>query len=165
MPVDLRIPITYTRRPGPDAGLMVERSPTIEIVIGYAPNAQSNFVKAADARFCKVRALIDTGADEIHVDRQLLLQCGCPVVGTSNVTTPDVSQANKRYRAQLVHPELGLEGEVEVISHDWGDLPRVYKAILGTRFLELGRLVIEPHGESYFKFHAHSTTVPDQSAE
>ena len=144
---------------------MVDRSPTIELVIGYAPNAQSNYIKSVGAKFVPVKACIDTDCDEIHVNRDLLIDCGCPVVGSSHVLGAFASQASKRHLAQLIYPDLGLEGEVEVLSHDWGDRPKVYQAILGTRFLELGQLVLDPHGESYFTFHVHDTIMPDQSSE
>jgi len=44
------------------------------------------------------------------------------------------------------------------------DGTRAYGAVFGTRFLELGRLVIEPKGESHFAFHQNSITLPVEQA-
>jgi hypothetical protein len=153
----MRIAVRYTRRPGPNSGLLIECSPTIDVMIGYDPLGDRKDAGQPPGIFVPVRALIDSGADEIIVDKEILQQCGCPRVGSIMVKSPHGIQEHEKFRAQMFFADSGFKSEVEVISHDLRDGMRVYDAIFGTRFLEFGILVLNPSGESYFSFNEPMT--------
>jgi predicted aspartyl protease len=161
----LEIPIRYTERPGSDPADITTKSPTVEVVIGFDPNADMNDQKQPTGKFIKVTALIDTGADDIFVDEVLLSRCDCPKVSkTAHVKTVHLTTGHEVFLAHFFFPASGLKTEMEVIASKIQDGTRAYAAVFGTRFLELGRLVIDPKGKSHFVFHQSSTTLPVEQA-
>jgi predicted aspartyl protease len=153
----IRLPILYVDRPGFTSNMLSEKSPVIDVVIGFVKeNSQTK------PKLRNTRALIDTGADDIFVDERLLIDCGCPRLDRgSDVRTVHGTVAHHRYLATMLFPDHDLRQEVEVISTAYEPGVRAYEAVFGTRFLELGVLVIDPQGESHFTFHQRSTTSPD----
>ncbi len=145
----IRIPIFYVDRPGFRSNLLSEKSPVINVTIGHVDETKH--------RLRNLRALIDTGADDIFVDEALLIDCGCPILPTSSaVRTTHATKMHPMYRATMLFPDHDLLQQVDVISNDYPRGTRAYEAIFGTRFLELGTLVLNPQGESHFTFHEHS---------
>jgi hypothetical protein len=153
----IRLPILYVDRPGFTSSLWSEKSPVIDVVIGFVSEPPQEKPKLWNAR-----ALIDTGTDDIFVDERLLIDCGCPRLDQgSSVRTVHGTLAHDRYQATILLPDHDLLQQVEVIAAKFEPGVRAYTAVFGTRFLELGVLVIDPQGESHFTFHKDSTTHPD----
>jgi predicted aspartyl protease len=136
-------PVIYVDRPGQKGTLAREKSPVIEVVIGWQTS------------FKKVRALVDTGADDIFVDEGLLELTGCQrLKQRMRVRTQHGEMDHAIFRATLIFPaETDLRCDLDVVAAKIGDGNKAYSAILGTSFLEMGRLVIEPEAKSCFTFH------------
>lgn len=148
-----RIPIHYVDRPGFKSQLLSEKSPVIDVVIGHIAPDGSN-------RLRNLKALIDSGADDIFVDEALLKDCGCPLLeSTSDVRTLHGTKSSRMYRVSMLFPEQDVLNELDVIATDYPRGVRAYEAVFGTRFLELGVLVLDPQGESHFTIHEHSVSA------
>ena len=102
------------------------------------------------------------------MDKDLLAQTECPLLSyTSSVKRGDEIAIYAMHRAHIYFPNLGLKSEIvaTALPVQPRSLPmqlrkRAFPVILGTSFLELGRLVIDPCGESHFTFHESATTRP-----
>ncbi|WP_315782454.1 aspartyl protease family protein [Bradyrhizobium sp. SZCCHNPS1003] len=139
----MKIPVHYVDRPGFTSEYLSEKSPVVEVQIGY--------VSQAGPKLKTVRALIDTGADDIFVDESVLIECGCPVASDrTSVRSAHGTKDHAVYEAFINFPAAQLGLRTQVISSDYAPGERSYQAVFGTRFLELGVLVIDPNGESYF---------------
>lgn len=163
MKPNFRIPVVYTDRPGSTSAELVDKSPTIEVVLGFDPgHDMSADGKPPRGKFIKTRALIDTGADDIFVDEKLLQMTMCPVIpGTITIVKTAYNTVGRpRHTVQMTFPGHQLMAQVEATPAPLDDGTRAYCAIFGTRFLEKGTLVLNPMGESYFDFAPENTTAP-----
>jgi predicted aspartyl protease len=86
-----------------------------------------------------VRALIDTGADYLYLDRDLLTFLKSPPV--RNVVANGVSSTVHQMTISL--PSLGLQWATEVCALDVRAQGNGFDAILGRQFLQYGRLVYD----------------------
>jgi hypothetical protein len=150
----MKLPVVYTHRPaGSPADELASKSPVTEVVIGWGELGRPN------RRMFTARALVDSGADEIYVDRRLLADANCPEVPgkSAQIATAHGLRTHKVHRAVILYPGLNAEGALEVVATEIDAATKAYQAVFGTKFLELGRLTLDPRGESYFEFHAEST--------
>ena len=105
---NLEIPIRYTERPGSDTVDVTTKSPTVEVVIGFDPNADMDDQKRPKGKFIEVTALIDTGADEIFVDEVLLSRCDCPKVSkTAHVKSAHLTKGHEVFLFTFSPPRWG----------------------------------------------------------
>ena len=110
----------------------------------------------------RVRALMDTGADDIFVDKKILGDTECPTVQSLGVIK-SVHKTTVHIMRQARIAIIGGPGaifEAPVVSAQIQDGTKAYDAVFGTSFLEMGRLVIEPEAESQFTFHADKSSPP-----
>jgi hypothetical protein len=100
----IKIPVNYVDRPGFTSLLLSEKSPTIEVVIGFIPEPIEGDPIATAPKLFTVRALVDTGADDIFVDERLLAQCGCPKIGTTDVRSTHRTTGHDIHKAHILFP-------------------------------------------------------------
>jgi predicted aspartyl protease len=146
-----RIPVQYVDRPGQKGKLPREKSPVIEVGIGHNDN------------FRRVRALIDTGADDIVVDERLLEVTGCPKTQqTARVSTQHDARDHAVHEATIIIEVVGAQARftAPVVSTKIDQSSKAYAAVFGTSFLELGRLVLDPNGERTLPFAMTPSSDP-----
>ncbi|MDW9670260.1 hypothetical protein GOB27_27285 [Sinorhizobium meliloti] len=151
---EARIPVRHVDRPGYEQVAGAFKSPIIEIGLGFDPQCLSTGYRSAQSKIYRVRALLDTGADEIHVDTSLLDKWGAPKLLTQATikSVHGIDTVLKR-QVHLFVSEASICAEVDVVPTQLSDGTRAYDAIFGMRFLEMGRLVLDVSGSSYFVFH------------
>ncbi|MGO7133421.1 retroviral-like aspartic protease family protein [Rhizobium leguminosarum] len=151
----MKIPISYVSRPGYEDVPEAFKSPVIEILIGYDPNGNLDDNNPLNpAYFRPVRVLIDTGADDLVIDRDLIAGINAPrLVDTGSISTIHGVSEFAKHEVHMMIPELGFKSSMDVVALPIDNRIRAYQGIFGLRFLEKGRLIIDPMGESSFTFH------------
>ncbi len=150
--VERKLEIQFAERPGFEGVEDSFRSPVVYVGMGYDP--QCNFAKYPpfDPKLVQgISVLLDTGADEMMVDEDLLDSVGAPFVAeTSTIKTMHGVEEIKRRKMLLVIKELGIAEECEVVPMKISDGTRAYSAIFGMKFIGLGRLILDMQGDSFF---------------
>lgn len=146
-----RIPITLALRPGYEDDPSSYRSPVIEIAVGTIPIADSRgIVTRTSPRL--IRALIDTGADPIVIDEQVIKEIGATNLGRGAATsTFHADTVHDEYLVNLHLPTAGKVFGARVTALPLNNGRRAYEAVLGMEFLKLGRLVLDSSGHSFFE--------------
>ncbi|MCW0979195.1 hypothetical protein OK142_00080 [Agrobacterium sp. BT-220-3] len=154
------IPVIFADRPGFETVSGAYKSPVIEIGLGYDIRAFQTGQLVRGSKIFRVRALMDTGADDFFVDAKLLDEMNAPF--TDDVaeirTAHQVSSARKR-KVHMFISEFGHCSEIDVIPMNFSDGTRAYQAVFGLRFMEIGKLTIDMRGKSQFTMHPPVTQV------
>jgi predicted aspartyl protease len=123
------------------------RFPMMNVDLGFA------------SRGYHAKALIDTGADLIAVEEEILKNLGCPLTGdVHTVRTPNGDRACNRYRVIIEFAAIEVRAEIEVTGMNLSN--RRYQAIFGVPLLELGILHVDPRNESYFDIYSDRLAPP-----
>lgn len=146
-----RLKIEYKKYPGSSI-----IRPLVEFEFGFS-DVDEQIAKGNTLQGTKFTgiALVDTGADGIFVKKAMLEACGCTqVTGTAGVPVtwgdkPEIT--SNLYLAHAYFPAIDRTFRFGVFDAvmDRQD----YQVILGTSFLQHGKLTIDIKGESYFDFH------------
>jgi hypothetical protein len=150
----VKLPVIYVHRPtGSASDDICSKSPVVDVAVGWSERGQS------DRKLFKVRALVDSGADEIYIDHSILTQAKCPEIAgqTAQVKSQHGLKTHKLHQAVILFPGLNAEGQMMVVAAEFDPATYAYQAVFGTKFLELGELVLNPRGESHFTIHSQST--------
>lgn len=148
-----RVPVTLDRRPGYEDVPESYISPVIEIEVAGA-NLSSSGISPSGTPSLKIKALIDTGCDEFHIDESVLMQVGAPQCLDQNVSTTTTIHGetiNCEYIVFLSIPGTDIKTLARVVSRSFPGSKRAYQAILGMELIRIGRLVIDASGESYLE--------------
>lgn len=153
----IRIPIRFldgAGHPVSDPGL---GQPFIKVVFQYDADFGKGLTGRTVSNYVEIDALIDTGADLIYADPDIVDPAQCPIFGTAKVYGATASMDSTQHKAHLFFPSFGTQIGVEITRTPLKNNNRSFSLILGIRFLELGSLHLDfSAGDFWFDYDPQS---------
>lgn len=146
----VRIPIEYLSKAGIEDGPFYLRAPIMKVRIRYDPDHGKGLGPRRANNWERVAALIDSGADLNYADPALLARIGCPVCKGATVQGATSIITSKSFVAHILCHPSKTQIETDIVATPLRANGRTFDLVLGTLFLQLGRLNLDFVREEFF---------------